>query len=62
MLRPKNVNQYCDELKSIVGDLMTRLDKIATADNESGDGCLFVKDLPNELYKWSLECEYKYDI
>ncbi|XP_074646154.1 25-hydroxyvitamin D-1 alpha hydroxylase, mitochondrial-like [Tubulanus polymorphus] len=56
MLRPKNVNQYCEELSGIVSDLITRFELIAEPLGEkAGAEGVFIHNLSNELYKWSLE-------
>ena len=54
MLRPKEIWEHDGVLNDVVSDLVARLRHVRDTE---GDG-QFAPHIPNELYKWSMECMY----
>lgn len=65
MLQPRQVSYYTAELNNITDDLITHIRRVrdasgdeAAAAGESGEQQL-ANTLPNHMYRWSMECEYR---
>lgn len=47
-------SDYCQEMNDVITDMMKRLRHIRDTQGEER----YIPNLPNELYRWSMECEY----
>ena len=51
MLKPKVISEYAQQLNEVSSDLLSQMKQ--TRDDEG-----LVTNIQDELFKWSLECEY----
>lgn len=51
MMRPKAVATYLPFTNAIANEFLARIDKVKQADDT-------VENFMNEIYKWTLECEF----